>query len=246
MARLKRVLARTALALVTLASTYLALLVAPDPLFAHARAGAFLVVHADTPLPPETDAVIALAEARIASSPLFDETRAHDVYVCAAPWRWSLLSGVNARAGAVAMAPIGRSVFTREARFERNRLVGASGREAEPPRTIDYYLAHEVTHTLTADALGLAYFDLPEWVREGYADYVARGDTFDYDAVRARFVRGERDLDPRSSGVYLRHVLLVSHLLDREGWDVRSLLRAPPDHDALEQRVRDDVVLPRD
>lgn len=119
-------------------------------------------------------------------------------------------------------------------------MTGPSGREATGERTLGYFLAHEVTHTLTADALGpRAYLALPAWVREGYADYVARGATFDYEAERARWLAGDPDLDPRASGLYLRYVLLVAHLIDREGWSPEQVLRAPPGRDALEQRVRE-------
>lgn len=226
-----------ALGLVGMVAGYASLLITPDPLFAYEARGEFIEVHSDEALPAQAHDVIARAEARVRRSPLFDASREHHVYVCNSEWRWSLLSGWNSGAGAIAMAPIGRSVFTREARFERDRLVSASGREPDPPRTLAYYIAHEVTHTMTADRLGASYFDLPVWVREGYADYVGRGETFDYDETRERMIAGDRELDPQASGFYLRYVLLVAHLLDREGWTVERLLTAPPDRDALEARV---------
>jgi hypothetical protein len=234
---LKKTLLRGVLGLVAIATAYLTLLVAPDPLFAYEERGRFIEVHSDEALPPEARDVIAIAEARVERSPLFDASREHHVYVCNTRWRWSLFSRWDSGAGAIAMAPIGRSVFTREARFERDRLVSASGREPDPPRTLAYYLAHEVTHTMTADRLGSAYFELPVWVREGYADYVGRGETFDYDETRARWLAGDRELDPEASGFYLRYVLLVAHLLDREGWSVERLLAAPPERDSVEARV---------
>jgi hypothetical protein len=94
---------------------------------------------------------------------------------------------------------------------------------------------------MSADFLGpIAYRGLPAWVREGYADYVARGETFDYEGTRTLFLAGDRSLDPHQSGLYLRYVLLVAHLIDREGWSPEQLLRSPPDRDALERRIRED------
>jgi hypothetical protein len=146
----------------------------------------------------------------------------------------------------MAMAPVGRAVFTRPAHFEHDRMVGPHGTETPNERTLAYFFAHEVTHTLTADFLGaLPYRALPAWVREGYADYVARADTFDYEATRALFLAGDRTLDPARSGLYLRYVLLVAHLLDREHWTPEALLRSPPDRAALETRIREDRVDPR-
>jgi hypothetical protein len=239
MPRTRRIARRTIGGLALAAVAYLTLLVFPDPLFAHVREGASITLHADTPIPEAADAVVRDAEARLARSPLFDPEVHHDVYVCNALWRWRLLSPGAFGSGAYALGPFARPIYTRPAHFDRDRLVGPSGHEAAAERTLAYFLAHEVTHTLTADFLGPRdYHALPSWVREGYADYVARGDGFDYDATLARFRADERELDPRASGLYLRYVLLVAHLIDREGWSAEQVLRAPPDREALEARLR--------
>jgi hypothetical protein len=241
-----RRLRRAFLFLLASAVAYLGLIVFPDPLFAYAREGEFVVVHADEPIPAAADRVIADTEQRVQRSPLFVLGVTHDVYVCQSAWRWRLLSNGAFRSGAVAMAPIGRAIFTRPAHFDRDRMVGPSGREAMGERTLAYFFAHEVTHTLSADFVGaLPYRSLPAWVREGYADYVARGASFDYDATRQQFLAGDPALDPSQSGLYLRYVLLVSHLLDREHWTPDALLHAPPDRAALEARIREDRVVPR-
>jgi hypothetical protein len=92
---------------------------------------------------------------------------------------------------------------------------------------------------MTADLLGArAYIALPAWVREGYADYVGRASDFDYEDARAALVGGIRSRLHPQAGFYLRDVLLVAHLLDREGWPVQALLRSPPDEKSVEERVR--------
>ncbi len=235
---------RALVSVIALAAAYVALLVFPSPLFAHARTGRFLTVHADAPIPASADAVIADAEARVERSALFVPGASHDVYVCQSSWRWRLVSNRAFGSGAFAMAPIGRSVFTRPAHFDRDRLVGPSGHETPGERTLAYFLAHEITHTLTADRMGLAFFELPAWVREGYADYVGRGPAFDYEGTRALLLAGDRTLDPAASGLYLRYVLLVAHLLDREGWPVEALLARPPARVVLEARVREGRISP--
>lgn len=218
---------------------YTVLLVVPAPLFAHARDGRFVKVHADEPIPPSAALVIRETEALVRRSPIFVPEVHHDIYVCQHLWRWNLLSNIRSNAGAVAMAPIGRAVFTRPAHFERNRLVGPSGHETPDERTLAYFLAHEITHTLTADYLGArAFRALPVWVREGYADYVGRGAGFDYEATRKRLLARDPALEPHTSGLYLRYVLLVARLLDHEHWSVERLLRSPPAQAAVEARLR--------
>lgn len=69
---------------------------------------------------------------------------------------------------------------------------------------------------MVADHIGLiAARRLPVWLREGYAEYVARHDTFDYETTRTRFLAGDETLG--SSDRYWKYLLLVTHLLDREG-----------------------------
>jgi hypothetical protein len=243
---MKKKARRLGLGLASVFAAYVALLTFPDPLFAHARAGRFVTVHADEPIPASADAIVADTEARLARSPLLLPGVAHHLYVCQSAWRWRLLSNGAFHSGAYAFGPFARPVFTRPVHFDRDRLVGPSGNEATGERTVAYFFAHEVTHTLTSDFLGpAAYMSLPAWAREGYADYVARGDTFDYAANRALFVAGDRTLDPSASGLYLRYALLVAHLVDREGWSPEQLLQAPPDREALERRIREDRVEPR-
>jgi hypothetical protein len=236
--RLRKIFGRSGLFVVLAGAGYLALLVHPDPLFAHTLGDRAIVLHADTPIPAGAERVIALAEAKVRSSPIFDRARSYHVYACQAPWRYTFFATYRANTGGVAYAPIGRSVFLRRSRLGENLMIGPSGRDVTDGRTLDYYIAHEVTHTMTADHLGVRAYDLPVWVREGYADYVGRGASFDYDEVRELFLRGDPLASPAASGHYLRYVLLVAHLLDREGWSVDRLLRSPPAMETVEAQVR--------
>lgn len=219
-----------------LSTLYSATLVRPEVSFAWSRKGGSIHVRSDAAIPDSAAAVIAAAGSRLRRSPLFDTSRAYPVFVCSAPWRWSYFSGFNGRSRAF-HARVGRAVFTREARWDTNQLAGPDG--SDGPRPLDVYLAHEVTHMMVADHLGRrAERQLPMWLREGYAEYVARRDTFDYDATRTRLLAGDEALVTRRTDPYLKYLLLVAHLLERERLDVRTLLREPPSADAVEARVR--------
>ena len=67
---------------------------------------------------------------------------------------------------------------------------------------------------------------MPQWVREGYADYVGKGSDFNYAEARAAFLSGAPEMDLERSGLYRRFHLLVAYLLDRKHWTVDRLLRA--------------------
>lgn len=230
----KRWLRRVGAVLSVSTALYFATLLRPQMFFWWARDGASIHVHSDEPIPASAADVIALAESRIRSSPLFDPTRTYPVYVCNARWRWDYFSGFNDRSRGF-QTPLGRASFVRQARWDSNHLAGPDG--GDGPRPLDVYIAHEVTHLMVADRVGIiAGRRLPVWLREGYAEYVARRDTFNYDATRAALIAGDEDVAVRDP--YWKHLLLVSHLLDREGRDVRTVLNDPPDAHEVEARVR--------
>lgn len=216
---------------------YALLLLDPSPLFAHTLRRGALIAHVDAPIPEALGDTLEEASRRLARSPLFDASRTHDLYFCQSDWRWRLFSHWNQGAAGFALAPLSRVVFLRRAQLDRDRMIGPSGRVVPGERTLAYYVAHEATHTITADHLGLAYHDLPVWVREGYADYVARAETFRYGRVRQQLLEGVRESDP-ASGHYLRYVLLVAHELDVRGTILEQLLTAPRAQRVVEEEVR--------
>lgn len=232
--RLTRWLQRGGIAALSLAGLYLATLLRPQLFFSSTLDGAAIHVGSDEPIPESAAQVMAIAEARIGRSPLFDPTRTYPVYVCNARWRWNYFSGFDGRSRGF-QTPLGRASFMRSARWDTNQLAGPDGRDG--PRPLDMYIAHEVTHRMVADHIGLiAANRLPVWLREGYAEYVARYDTFDYETTRARFLAGDETLG--RSDRYWKYLLLVTHLLDRERRDPSAVLNNPPELAAVEARVR--------
>lgn len=230
----RRLLLGGAAALLLLFASYFATLMRPQMFFSWARDGVSIQVRSDEPIPESARGIISLAESRIRHSALFDKTRTYPVYVCNARWRWNYFSDFNDRSRGFHTS-LGRAVFIRPARWDENQLAGPDGRDG--PRSLDVYIAHEVTHMMVADRIGLIEARrLPVWLREGYAEYVARRDTFDYAATRAHLIAGDEEFAARDQ--YRRYLLLVTHLLDREGMDLNTMLLAPPDPDEVEARVR--------
>lgn len=227
-------LLRGSVAMLILFTLYFATLLRPQMFFSWPRSGAAIDVRSDELVPEAALGVISLAESRIRISPLFDATRNYPVYVCNARWRWNYFSAFNDRSRGF-QTPLGRAVFIRPAHWGRNQLAGPDGRDG--PRSLDVYIAHEVTHMMVADRIGIIRARrLPVWLREGYAEYVARRDTFDYAATRLHLIAEDKELVARDR--YWKYLLLVTHLLDLEGRDASAVLHAPPDPDEVEARIR--------
>ncbi|MEO8903351.1 MAG: hypothetical protein ABI627_17665 [Polyangiaceae bacterium] len=219
-------------------SAALLVLSVPRLLFRHEVASRCIRLHSDAELPRETAQVLRSAEQRLRRSPLFDTRRVFDVYLCGSRWRWQLYSGFNGAAAANARWFLFHDVIVRGADIANNRYLQARGNWAPGERTLDYLLAHEITHLLAADFLGAtAYRRRPSWLVEGYADYVGRGAGFDFAAARTSWISGKA-VAGHPSGNYLGYTLLVAQLLEREGWSVQTLLLRPPDARSVVRRVR--------
>jgi hypothetical protein len=199
----------------------------PEPFFANHTELGRLSLYSDRPFNAANGrAILADVDARLATSPI-DDRGPHAIFVANAPWREALFFNTALGAAGVNHSPLSRNVFMRHSDIDSDTVFGRSGRPAAPPRTLAYYGAHELTHSLTAERLGpgqLWNAELPQWVREGYADYVGMGGRVDIDDLYRRYRAGDPTLDYRRSGLYTRFRLLTAVMLEREHWSVDRLL----------------------
>jgi hypothetical protein len=214
--------------IIGISALYLILLRHPGLFFHYSFAQDGITLHSDQPIPGGSAAqVLRDVAERLSRSPLFPEDprwHAH-VYICNHNWRFILFANIRYKVGGLAYPPLSNNIFLRAAHIDANRLVGPSGQEVPGERTLAYFIAHEITHTLIADELGSArYWSVPAWKNEGYADHVAKGPDFHYQRALDRYRSGEREMDPIKSGLYLRYQLLVDFLLERRGKSVHELL----------------------
>ncbi len=159
-----------------------------------------------------------------------------DVFICEPRWLFALFVRSNYRVAGVADVFIGRHVFLRESDMEHDRLIAPSVKPVAADRPLSYFVAHEIMHLVHGRRLGrVAYARLPQWVDDGDADFVARD--IDLADTLGRMQRGERELDPVRSGLYLRYDLMVAYVLQKRGMPVDALLASPPARDLVEREL---------
>jgi hypothetical protein len=204
------------------------LLIYPQPLYAWSASEGRLTIHSDRPFDAgKARLLLAEVERRLATAPgqLRDDTSSYHVFVANSEWRRRLAFLWNYGAGGVNYYPITWNAFLRQADIDAGMLMRADGTPVPEPRTVAYYAAHEIGHSLIGRQTGaLANWRLPAWIREGLADYVGFGGEVDIYALTAALRRGDPDLDPHKSGLYARYRLLVAFMLEREDWTVDQLL----------------------
>jgi hypothetical protein len=236
--RWPRRLGRALLLLAGAFCLYVGLLLHPEPIFAHEARYANVVLHSPQPLPASAIQIARSAHERIARSPFFAADDRYDVFLCDTPALYAVMS-LKPGSGGVASVYLGGNVFLRPSALDRDRLIGSSGKDVPGDRSLSYFIAHELAHTMLARRIGrLAYHALAAWQQEGYADYVGKAGAFDYAAVLAAFRAGERELDPQRSGLYLRYHLLVAHALERQGITPEELLGSHRERAPLEAALR--------
>ncbi|MBL8206776.1 MAG: hypothetical protein JNM09_21265 [Blastocatellia bacterium] len=216
------------------------LLSVPQPFFHASVKAKNLSLYSDQPFTLESgQRVLELVEAKLAKSPLYAAEQQHLVFICNARWRQRLFFTYVYGAGGVNYYPFTTNVFLRDSIIEENCLIGPKGGRVPGDRTLDYFIAHEITHTLTGQAVGpIDYHRLPQWKREGYADYVGKGATFNYDEAKRAFLADDPKMDWAKSGLYWRFHLLVAHLLEKQHWSVQQMLEAPIEQAAVEEMIR--------
>jgi hypothetical protein len=224
----KRVVLYAAAALVLVALTFGGLIVWPKPLFAYSFGAGRLVVSSDRPIPAAGgERVLRDCERLLERSPLVAGSREYRLYVANEDWHHRLYFIPSPEAGGISYYyGLGGNAFLSGADFDAGRLV-KWGYVTTPPRTLAYFCAHELTHVVTGEHVGLvALLRMPEWVREGIADYAAIEHRQSFEQLRGAL--GERPVEVammQAYGAYPRYRLLVTYFLEKKGWSVDQLLQ---------------------
>ncbi len=224
---IRRMLLWSATALGTFVLGFAGLIAWPAPLFAYSAGTGKIVVASDRPIPAAGgERFLRDCERLLARSPLKAESSRYRIYITNTDWRHHLFFLPAPDAGGLAYSFSGGRAFLAGANFETGRLI-KWGYVTTPPRTLAYFCAHELTHIVVFEHLGLIASERqPQWVHEGFPDYVAIENRESFEELRKAL--GGRPVDVpmmQHYGAYPRYRLLVTYFLERKGWSVEDLLR---------------------
>ncbi|HUN46679.1 MAG TPA: hypothetical protein VMU85_09165 [Stellaceae bacterium] len=227
MRAIRRMLLGLATALGICVLAFAGLIAWPAPLFAYSAGAGKIVVASDRPIPAAGgERFLRDCEGLLARSPLKAESSRYRIYITNTGWRHRLFFLPAPEAGGVTYSFFGGRAFLAGATFETGRLV-KWGYVTTPPRTLAYFCAHELTHVIVLEHLGvIASERQPKWVHEGFPDYVGIERRESFEALRNAL--GTRPVDVpmmQHYGAYPRDRLLVTYFLEKKGWSVEELLR---------------------
>jgi hypothetical protein len=231
-----------ALFCVALAGTAVAALTHPQPLFPYHVAHGRLSLYSDRPFDAtRAGELLADVERRLSRSSLNDGNE-HRIFISNSQWRRRILFLWNSGAAGMNYYPLTPNVFVARADVDGDRVMMSSGQPKSPPRTLGYYAAHEIAHTLIKQGLApLRQLKLPRWINEGLADDIGFGDDADIEGLALRLQAGDPDLDPVRSGHYDRYRLLVRYVMKRKGWTASDLVASFMQQSEAEGMLKTDL-----
>jgi hypothetical protein len=225
---IKRTLLWVGVALGTAALSLPALITWPGPFFTFSLGSGKIVAASDRPIPPDGgERFLRDCERLLDRSPLKAEGQQYRLYVTNKDWRKRLffIPSPDAWGFAWYLWGFGGHVFISGADFDRGRVVHW-GYVGTPPRTLASLCAHELTHIIAWEHVGLGRPQVPQWVWEGLADYVGIEGQETFEQLRDAL--GDRRVDDAMRveyGFYPRYRLLVTYFIKKKGWSVDQLLQ---------------------
>ena len=170
-------------------------------------------VYSTEPILPVLERRIARADRLLAQSPLYEPGLRRTIVLTDGGWRWRLMA--LGHSDTIAL----RRPFSSVLLFNRSDV--AADLMLTGSRSLSGTIAHESVHILTAQRFGeLRLARMPQWKREGYADYVVQEPS--NGAVEEQKIRARWPDAPVLK--YFEGRRRVAKALDDEGQTVEQLL----------------------
>ena len=241
--KIKKILKRAGLTILSIAILYLGLLLYPTILFANKISYKNVTVYSDRQIEPEISSVIDEAILRVSKSELYDSSIKFNIYICNDLWRFSIFTQGNKGVGAVCHIYFTGNIFIRPSDIPNNKIIPPKEwYSAKIPftfsdRPLTYYFAHEMTHKLQVSYKGkLRYFKQPLWLTEGYADYIGKGNDFDFQENLKLWHSNAPELDPKQ-GLYRLYHLKIAYLIDKKSRTIKDLYNKLPEDKNLNDEL---------
>ncbi len=225
-----------------IAMMYLSVMLYPNLLFSYNIQYMQIIVHSDREIDTNIYVVVNEALKKVQESDLYDNNIEFRIYICNDLWRFGIFTLGNTMAGGIAHYNFTRDIYIRPCDIKQNKIIPshewyfAKNAKAFADRPHSYYFAHEMTHILQSHYTGRKSWSYPIWLTEGYADYIAKGDQFDFNDN----VRLWHDLAPElnpKNGLYRLYHLKVGYLLDCKNQSVQEIYLDIPDEEEVTQAM---------
>lgn len=212
-----------------LITIYILTLAFPQPFFKHNVTVGSITIYSDEEISTEINQIAQTAEERIRKSEIYKENSKYRIFIANDYWRWRYFSNFKHKAGGLSYIGIA-NIFLRKVDIKNNRLYGNSGNVAAGDRTLDYFMAHEITHQLEFMSMPWYKYSIKEnWIQEGYCEFIAH-DSQNYETALEYYLEV-----PENSGAkrYTRMRLMVTYLLEKEKLNIADIWGKTNEYDSV-------------
>ncbi len=224
-----KLLSRLLLVIVLLGLIYILTLYFPQPFFKNKITYNKISLYSDEQIPEkEAIKILKSAEENIKKSKIYKKDTIHNIYFANNKLRWLYFSNKNNNAGGLNYVIFNHSIFLRKADVLNNRLFNSKGEKVKGDRTLDYFIAHEITHTLEFQSMKFYKYPLnTNWVIEGYAEYIAHGSQ-NYESSLDYYLNVPEN---ERAKYYTRVRTMVTYLLEVDKVQISDLWDMVDDYD---------------
>lgn len=230
MKKIATYIGKIALVLFFFGAIYILTLCYPQLFFKNKVTIGNITVYSDEEIPSEINHIVKSAESKIKKSAIYKKGLEQKIFIANNPMRWAYFSNVNNKAGGLAYVFFIHNVFFRRVDIKNNRLYGPSGKVAAGNRTLDYFMAHEITHQLEYQAMPWYTYSIKEnWIQEGYSEYIGH-DSQNYETALRYYLEV-----PENSGAkrYTKLRVMVAYLLEKEKISIADMWNKTNDYDSI-------------
>lgn len=224
-----KIIGKIILIIIVLVIIYLLTLCFPQPFFKNKVTIGNITVYSDEEIPSEINQIVETAESRVKKSAIYKKDLKPKIFIANNYWRWRYFTNTHYKVGALAYVLVD-NIFFRKVDIKNNRLYGNSGKVASGDRTLDYFMAHEITHLLEFKSRPWYKYSIKEnWLQEGYSEYVGH-DFQSYENSLKYYLEV-----PENSGAkrYTRLRTMVAYLLEKEKMNINDIWNKTNDYDSI-------------
>jgi hypothetical protein len=224
-----KILGKIILIIIFLVIVYILTLCFPEPFFKNKVTVGNITVYSDEEIPNEINEIIKTTESRITKSVIYKNEKQR-IFIANNPTRWNYFSNINHNVGAISYVYFVKNIFLRKVDIKNNRLYGPAGKTVAGDRTLDYFMAHEMTHRLEFESMSWYKYSIKEnWLQEGYSEYIGH-DSQNYDSALRYYLEV-----PENNGAkrYTKFRVMVTYLLEKEKINISDVWAKTNDYDAI-------------
>ena len=216
-----------AAALIILFLGYISVSAFPEPFFPYRATYKHLTLYSRTELPSNVGSLLQQTDALLSRSELYNPNLDARIFVCDNYGAFWFFTGGLRHVFATSYPDTTRLIFVPKADYEHNLVIfERDGPDDRRQRHLTNTLAHEVTHLYLSNYLGFGRQEfLPEWIKEGYCEYIGQGDAINPAEGIHALLAGQTQI---RGLYYFRSRLIMELLIDKQGLSIKQILAAPP------------------